>query len=73
MSKVVVGIDFGTSGIGYAYGFSNNLENIALSDFHGQNSDNKVPSEIILDNYLEDILAFGSECNRYISTHGKET
>ena len=72
MSKVVVGIDFGTSGIGYAYGFSNNLENIALSDFHGQNSDNKVPSEIILDNYLEDILAFGSECKTYIRTHEKE-
>ena len=72
MSKVVVGIDFGTSGIGYAYGFTNKLDNIVLSDFHGQNSDNKVPSEIILDNYLEDILAFGSQCKSYIRTHEKE-
>ena len=71
MKKVVVGIDLGTSGIGYAFSFSKDLENIILSDFHGQNSDNKVPSEIILDNNLNDVLAFGSECKRYIRTHEK--
>ena len=72
MSKVVVGIDFGTSGIGYAYSFSgDNPNSIILSDFHGQSADNKVPSEIILDNYLNDVLAFGSECKGYIRTHNK--
>ena len=35
MYKVVVGIDFGTAGIGYAYGFSNQLDKIILSNFHG--------------------------------------
>ena len=73
MYKVVVGIDFGTAGIGYAYGFSNQLDKIILSNFHGQISDNKVPSEIILDNYLEDILAFGAECKGYIRTHDKNS
>lgn len=42
-----------------------------MSDFHGQTADHKVPSEIILDNNLEDILAFGNECKRYIKTHNK--
>ena len=72
MSKVIVGIDFGTSGIGYAYSFSSdNPNSIILSDFHGQGADNKVPSEIILDHYLEDVLAFGAECKGYIGTHDK--
>ena len=70
MSKVIVGIDFGTSGIGYAFSFSGENPNaIMLSDFHGQNADNKVSSEIILDNNLEDVLSFGNECKRYIRTH----
>ena len=72
MSKVIVGIDFGTSGIGYAFSFSSdNPNSIILSDFHGQGADNKVPSEIILDHYLEDVLAFGAECKGYIGTHDK--
>ena len=69
--KIVVGVDFGTAGIGYAYSFYNDQTNIILSDFHGQTADHKVPSEIILDNNLEDILAFGNECKRYIKTHNK--
>ena len=69
MSKVVVGIDFGTAGIGYAFSFSNNPNSIILSEFHGQNADNKVSSEIILDNNLEDVLSFGNECKGYIRTH----
>ena len=73
MKKVVVGIDFGTSGIGYAYGFSGQIDRIFLSNFHGQSEDNKVRSEIILDNYLQDILAFGNECNGYANTHEKNT
>ena len=70
MNKVVVGIDFGTTGIGYAYSFSGeNPNSITLSDLPGQSADNKVPSEIILDNYLKDVLAFGAECKGYISTN----
>ena len=74
MNKVVIGIDFGTSGIGYAYSFSgDNINSIILSDFHGQSADNKVPSEIILDTNLDAVLAFGSECKGYIRTHNKTT
>ncbi len=37
-----------------------------LLDFHGQNTDNKVSSEIILDNNFKDVLSFGNECKWYI-------
>ena len=73
MKKVVVGIDFGTSGIGYAYGFSDHVDRIILSNFHGQNEDSKVRSEIILDNDLEEIKAFGNECIGYSNTHKDKT
>ena len=76
MNNVVIGIDFGTSGIGYAYSFSgDNPNSIILSDFHGQSADNKVPSEIILDNYFEDVLAFGNECRgcNYYQNHFRNT
>ena len=71
--KIIVGIDFGTSGIGYAYSFNNNQNQILLSNFEGQLSDKKVPSEIILDNDLNNILAFGNKCKGYIISHEKNT
>ena len=71
--KIVVGIDLGSSGIGYAYGFYNNQNQIFLSDLNGQSSDRKVPTEIILDKDLQDILAFGHECSGYIKSHDKNT
>ena len=64
MQDVVVGIDFGSSGTGYAYSF-NNLENIELGYFDGQGVDVKVPTEIILDSNLN-VLAFGEQCKNYI-------
>ena len=69
--EVMVGIDFGTCGIGYSYSFKNNVNNITLSDLPGQGADSKVPTEIILDHYLESVLAFGSECKNYILTKDK--
>ena len=72
MNKIVVGIDFGTSGIGYAYGFSDNIDKIFLSNLPSQKADNKVPTEIILDNDMDHILAFGNECKGYIITHDKD-
>ena len=66
--KIVVGIDFGTAGIGYAYSLCDNKKNIILSDLQGQ-CDNKVPTEIILDNEFKFILAFGNECSNFINTH----
>ena len=69
--KIVVGIDFGTSGVGYAYGFDNNITNIFSSDFSGQSKDKKVPTEIILDTNLKEVLAFGEKCKEYIIAYDK--
>ena len=69
--QIVVGIDFGSSGVGYAYAFSNNITNIISSDFNGQSKDKKVPTEIILDTNLEDVLAFGEKCKDYIIAYDK--
>ena len=66
--KIIVGIDFGTAGIGYAYCLCDDVKNIILSKLKGQ-VDNKVPTEIILDNELKHILAFGNECSIYLDTH----
>ena len=66
--KIIVGIDFGTAGIGYAYSSYDNKKNIILSDLTGQ-CDNKVPTEIILDNEYKSIIAFGNECYEYINSH----
>ena len=70
--KVIVGIDFGTSGIGYAYSSKKYKEQIFLCDFEGQSADKKVPSEIILDTDMKEVLAFGAECKKYITNHKKD-
>ena len=68
MYEVVVGIDFGTSGTGYAYSFKD-PQNINLGKFKGQNIDIKVPTEIILDSKLDNVKAFGTECSSYKLTN----
>ena len=70
--KVVVGIDFGTSGVGYAFSFYENKSEIFPSDFSGQSKGKKVPTEIILDTDLKDVLAFGAECKQYIMGYDKD-
>jgi molecular chaperone DnaK (HSP70) len=67
MYDVVVGIDFGSSGTGYAYSF-NNPEDIILGYFEGQGADVKVPTEIILDKNLN-FKAFGEKCKEYINNN----
>ena len=64
MQEAIVGIDFGTSGTGYAYSFNDN-KNIELGKFKGQNTGIKVPTEIILDSELQDVLSFGEKCSSY--------
>ena len=64
MCEVIVGIDFGSSGTGYAYSFKNPKE-IEMGVFPNQGGEGKVPTEIILDSNFE-ILAFGEECSEYI-------
>ena len=69
MYKVIVGIDFGSHGTGYAYSY-NNPKDIYLGLFLNQGVDSKVQTQIILDSKLEKVLAFGNECNKYIKTNG---
>ena len=66
--EVVVGIDFGSSGSGYAYSFMND-KNINHGYISGGSVDNKVPTEIILtDDYQ--ILEFGAGCKQYLKEKG---
>ena len=62
MCEVVVGIDFGSSGTGYAYSF-NNHKNIEPGKFPSQNVEVKVPTQIILDSTLKTVKAFGNQCD----------
>ena len=70
MYEVVVGIDFGLSGSGFAYSYFDKNKII-----HGQifnaSVDHKVPTEIILDdnNYT---IQFGGECVKFLKEKGME-
>jgi hypothetical protein len=68
MSEVVVGVDFGSSGTGYCYSY-NNADEIELGKFPDQNTEIKVPTNIILDSDLKIVKAFGEKCNNYIDGH----
>ena len=66
---IVVGIDFGTSGLGFAYGCINKPnEKPVLGFFDGQINNNKIPNEIILDDDLN-VLAFGKGCAPFLSSN----
>ena len=66
MYEVVVGIDFGSYGTGYAFSYNDtDPKNIELGKFQGQNTEVKVPTEIILDSKLDNVLAFGAKCSNY--------
>ena len=71
MYEVVVGIDFGSSGTGFAYSYFNRNK-IIHGQIYGASVDYKVPTEIILDdnNY---VLKFGLDCITYLKEKGMET
>jgi len=69
MIEVVVGIDFGTSGSGFAYAYKNNPSEINHGIIYGANADNKVQTQIILDDN-DNTLRFGVECIEYIKKNG---
>jgi len=71
MAEVVVGIDFGSSGSGFAYAFIDNIDEINIGQIYGANVDNKVPTAIILDNN-NNTVKFGFECLDYIKKKGLE-
>ena len=61
-----VGIDFGTSGITFSYSFESNkdFKDIYVKKWEGEGTANKTNTEIILDESLDKILAFGKkECS----------
>ena len=66
--KVVVGIDFGSSGCGFAIS-SMNEEEIIHGFISGATVDNKVPNEIILDDN-NNILEYGKNCSDYLIQNG---
>ena len=71
MYEVVVGIDFGSSGTGFAYSYFNK-DKIIHGQIYEASIDYKIPTEIILDdnNY---VLKFGSDCIKYLKEKGLKT
>jgi len=71
MYEVVVGIDFGSSGSGFAYSYMNKNK-IIHGQIYGASVDYKVPTEIILDdnNY---VIQFGADCVKFLKEKGLET
>ena len=65
----IIGIDFGSSGSGFAYAFKDNENEIIHGSIYGANVDNKVPTEIILDDN-NNTLKFGVECIDCIKSKG---
>lgn len=78
--EAIVGIDFGSSGTGYAFSLKEKNDDknssnepkygqIVFGQIPGASVNNKVPTEIILDKKKpETILAFGAECNNFRKT-----
>ena len=71
MHEVVVGIDFGSSGTGFAYSYFDKNK-IIHGQIYGASVDYKVPTEIILDdkNY---VIQFGADCVKFLKEKGLET
>ena len=66
--QIVIGIDFGSGGITFAYGFLDDLKKeVFPGKFEEQGIRDKVSTEIILDDELN-VKCFGNECNSYISS-----
>ena len=68
MFEAQVGIDFGSAGSGYSFSF-NNENKIYHSDIFGAKTDCKVPTEIVLNDYGEE-LCFGEGCSKYLQDNG---
>ena len=71
MCEVVVGIDFGSSGTGFAYSYFDKNK-IIHGQIYGASVDYKVQTEINLDddNY---ILQFGADCVKFLKEKGLST
>ena len=67
--QMVIGIDFGSCGITFAFGYlDDNKKNVNPGKFKDQGINNKVSTEIILDDKLEKVLCFGNECQNFLDS-----
>ena len=70
--QIVIGIDFGSGGITFAYGFLDDpKKEVFPGKFEEQGVRDKVSTEIILDDELN-VICFGNECNSYIPSISKD-
>ena len=67
--KVVVAIDFGSSGSGFAFSF-NDENRVIQGIIKGGNVNNKVPTEIILEKKNDEdefiVVEWGAQCSKYL-------
>ena len=69
--QIVIGIDFGSCGITFAYGFLDNIKKVVFNgqfEEQQQLNTNKISNEIILDEKLENVLSFGNNCINFLSS-----
>ena len=65
--KIIIWIDFGSSGLCFAYERLNNKEKkVNIGYFDGQAENSKISNEIILDDELKRVLAFGNDCSSFL-------
>ena len=65
--KIIIWIDFGSSGLCFAYERLNNKEKkVNIGYFDGQAENSKISNEIILDDELKGVLAFGNDCSSFL-------
>ena len=69
-NNIVIGIDFGSSGITFAYCFLDDPNKLIYpGKFEDQGKNKKISNEIILDENLENVICFGNECKTFLSTN----
>ena len=71
--QIVIGIDFGSCGVTFAYGFLDDSNKTVYSGkFECQGINDKISTEIILNDKLNKVLCFGNECSNFLNTNGDQ-
>ena len=74
INQKIIGIDFGSSGLCYAYGYLDEKKekHCFIGHFEQQRRDQKILNEIILDYQLNKVLAFGNDCIPFLTSEHDE-
>ena len=74
INEKIIGIDFGSSGLCYAYGYLDEKKenHCFIGHFEQQRRDQKILNEIILDDQLSKVLAFGNDCITFLASRSDE-